>query len=100
MITTYKKFTSRRINGETAALHIHNDVLTAVDKHQSFILLPLDIFAAFDTINHLLLFYSRLKCRFGICGKALDLFSSYLFGRRQFVKGNDLSSSIPFMFHL
>ena len=67
-------------------------ILIAVDKHQSVILFLLVISAAFDTINHDLLL-SRLKCCFGICGKALDWFSSYLSGRRQFVKVNDMSST-------
>ena len=66
--------------------------MTAVDKNQSVILLLLDISAAFDTINHDFLL-SRLRRRFGICGKALDLFSSYLSGRCQFVKVNDMSST-------
>ena len=62
------------------------------DRNQSLILLLLDISAAFDTINHDFL-VSRLRRRFGICGKALDWFSSYLSGRRQFVRVNDMSST-------
>ena len=42
----------RRHSAETALIRIHNDILRAVDKHQSVILLLLDISAAFDTINH------------------------------------------------
>ena len=42
------------INGDI--IRIHNDILTAVDKHQSVILLLLDISSAFDTIN--MIFYS------------------------------------------
>ena len=34
-----------------------------------------------------------MRRRFGICGRALDWFSSYLSGRRQFVKVNDMSST-------
>ena len=80
----YQSAYKRRHSAESALIRIHNDILTAVDKHQSVILLLLDISAAFDTINHDFLL-SRLACRFGICGKALDWFSSYLSGRRQFV---------------
>ena len=65
----------------------------AIDNHQSVILILLDISAAFDTLDHRLLL-SRLKHRFGIVGKALAWFSSYLSGRGQFVKvGNSVSSS-------
>ena len=60
--------------------------------NQSVILLLLDISAAFDTINHDFLL-SRLKSCFGICDKALDWFSMYLSGRRQFFKVNDMSST-------
>ena len=88
----YQSAYKRKHSAETALIRIHNDILTAIDIHQSVILLLLDISAAFDTINHDLSL-SRLKCRFGICGKALDWFSSYLSGRRQFVKVNDTSST-------
>ena len=58
--------------------------MTAVDKHESVILLLLDISAAFDTINHK---FVTLQI------EALFWFLSYLSGRRQFVKVNDMSST-------
>jgi hypothetical protein len=44
----------------------------------------LDISAAFDTVDHMLLI-ARLSNRFGIKGQALKWFESYLHDRKQFV---------------
>ena len=52
----------------------------------------LDLSAAFDTIDHTILL-RRLGNWFGVSGKALDWFKSYLTGRSQRIKlGNGLSS--------
>ena len=52
----------------------------------------LDLSAAFDTIDHTILL-RRLGNWFGVSGKALDWFKSYLTGRSQRIKlGNCLSS--------
>ena len=69
---------------ETALLRVHNDILLALDNHQSVILLLLDLSAAFDTVDHTILL-NRLSTRFGILGAALSWFSSYLSNRYQFV---------------
>ena len=69
---------------ETALLRVHNDILLALDNHQSVILLLLDLLAAFDTVDHKILL-NRLSTRFGITGAALSWFSSYLSNRYQFV---------------
>ena len=65
---------------ETALLRVQNDLLRAVDTHGGAILVLLDLSAAFDTIDH-----HRLESSFGIQGKALDWFHSYLTGRTQTV---------------
>ena len=80
----YQSVYKRRHSAEIALIHIHNDILTAVDKHQSVILLLLDISAAFDTINHK---FVALQI------EASFRFLSYLSGQRQFVKVNDMSST-------
>ena len=59
-------------------------ILRAVDDNKSVILLLLDLSAAFDTVDHLILL-SRLSHRFGIKGNALAWFDSYLKSRKQFV---------------
>ena len=77
---------------ETALLTITNDILLSLDSRDNMFLSLLDLSAAFDTVNHSLLF-SRLKNSFGITGPALQWFHSYLPGRSQFVEINDTKSS-------
>ena len=58
-------------------LHIHNDMLSAIDKKQVSALILLDMSAAFDTVDHHILL-SRLSSNFGITSSALSLLTSYL----------------------
>ena len=37
---------------ETALLRVHNDITSAVDKGNGVILVPLDLSAVFDTVDH------------------------------------------------
>ena len=86
--SAYTKFHST----ETALLKIHNDILSSMDDGRVTALTLLDLSAAFDTIDHTILL-SRLGNWFGVSGKALDCFKSYLTGRSQRIKlGNCLSS--------
>ena len=61
---------------------VQNAILSALDAGSSAILLMLDLFAAFDTIDHDIL-QSRLCNIYGITGNALDWFRSYLTRRIQ-----------------
>ena len=70
---------------ETALLRVKNDLLRAVDTHGGAILVLLDLSAAFDTIDHQRLLHT-LESSFGIKGKVLDWFQSYLTGRTQTVQ--------------
>ena len=55
----------------------------------------MDLSAAFDIVRHDILL-NRLKSRFGVDGKALEWFASYLEDRTQRVTVNDgLSSAFP-----
>ena len=40
---------------ETALLRVHDDIMRAIDEHQSVVLLLLDLSAAFDTVDHAIL---------------------------------------------
>ena len=64
-------------NTETALLKGHNDILNATDHHRTVALLLLDSSAAFDTFDHQSLLHP-LRIRFGIIGKVLAWFTSYL----------------------
>ena len=70
---------------ETALLRVQNDLLRAVDTHGGAILVLLDLSAVFDTIDHQRLLHT-LESSFGIKGKVLDWFQSYLTGRTQTVQ--------------
>ena len=76
---------------ETALLKIHNDVMIALDEGNEIILLLLDLSSAFDTVDHTVLL-KRLECSFGISGKVLSWFSSYLDHRQQSVTIGDSQS--------
>ena len=71
--STRRKFYST----ETALLQIHNDILASNDAGKVTALTLLDLSAAFDTIDHIILL-RRLDDWFGVTGKALDWFKSYL----------------------
>ena len=65
---------------ETATLAIYNDLLCISDSKSKVILLMLDLSAAIDTVSHDLLL-QKLHKKFGIAGKPLKWFESYLDGR-------------------
>ena len=66
---------------ETALVKIHNDLLTdADDNNHHSLLVCLDLSAAFDTVNHDLLF-NVLREAYGLCGKVIDWIVSYLSSR-------------------
>ena len=92
--SAYRKFHST----EYALLKIHNDILSSVDDGKVTALTLLDLYAAFDTIDHTILL-RRLGNRFGMSRKALDWFKSYLTGIGQRIKlGNCLSSKSDLSF--
>ena len=69
-------------SAETALLKVVNDILLNVDKQRVTLLLLLDLSAAFDTVDYGTLL-QRLEDSFGIQGKVLSWFQSYLSGRSQ-----------------
>ena len=86
--SAYRKFHST----ETALLKIHSGILASMDAGRVTALTLLDLSAAFDTIDHTILL-SRLHDWFGVTGKALSWFESYLAGRCQRIKIGDCLSS-------
>ena len=77
---------------ETARLDVINCLLGTVDGGQVSVLTLLDLSAAFDTLDRSILL-TRLHDMFGITGKALECFSSYMFDRVQAVSVNGRASS-------
>ena len=83
----YKKFHST----ETLLLSVVNDVLIGFDKNSGTILILLDLSGAFDTVDIDKLL-SMLDHELGIRGTALKWFKSFLVGRKQRVRLNNILS--------
>ena len=79
---------------ETALLKVMNDILLNMNNQCVTLLILLDLSAAFDTVNHDTM-QRGLEYSFGIQGKALSWFASYLSGRTQRIMINE-SLSKPF----
>ena len=79
---------------ETALLKGMNDILLNMNNQCVTLPILLDLSAAFDTVNHDTML-RRLEYSFGIQGKALSWFASYLSGRTQRIMINE-SLSKPF----
>ena len=97
--TTSVKFASSHIgknhNTETLLLSVTDSLLCKADNRFVLLLTLLDQSAAFDTIDHTILF-NRLSYFFGINGIEFKWFISYLSNRTQSVSVGDLtSSSLP-----
>ena len=70
---------------ETALLKIQNDIATSMDKGGAVGLILLDLSAAFDTIDHSILF-NCLQHWYGSDGVVLKWVQSYLNSRKQRIK--------------
>ena len=81
---------------EKALLKVTNDILLNMNDQRVTLLLLLDLSAAFDTVDHDTLLH-RLQFTFGINGKVLSWFSSYLSGRSQQIAINE---TLPAEFEL
>ena len=92
--SAYKAFHST----ETAILKIQDDILNAVDKNEIVVLILLDLSAAFDLIDHDILF-ERMKSILGITGTVRDWFKSYLNGRSQRIKIGNIKSAIHWLLY-
>lgn len=87
----YNLLTRKLHSTETALLRVHDDILRTVDRVCTVVILLLDLSAAFDTVDHGILLHRR-NTRFGIKGKVLAWFKSYLTDRSQFVSINGSNS--------
>ena len=67
---------------ETALLKVQNNILMNLNTQRITLLVLLDLSAAFDTVDHGVLF-NPLSTSFGVRGSALQWFTSYLLNRSQ-----------------
>ena len=77
---------------EYAILDIYEKLLHNLDKGLNSCAIFLDLAKAFDSVDHEILL--RKLTKYGIRGKALELFKSYLTKRTQFVKVGTVTSSL------
>ena len=82
LLPVYRSAYRPHHSAETALLKVVNDILLNMDKQRVTLLLLLDLSAAFDTVDYGTLL-QRLEDSFGIQGKVLSWFQSYLSGRSQ-----------------
>ena len=76
---------------KTALLRVYNDVMLCIDQGKGCNLALLDLSAAFDTVDHAVLF-NLLGHSPGISETALSLLKSYLQGRSQCVQIDGITS--------
>ena len=95
--SAYRRFHST----ESALLNIQDDLFLNMSEGSTTALTLLHLSAAFDTIDHSILFHRLYEC-YGINGLALSWFKSYLSDRTQSVKVGsvlphpmDLKFSVP-----
>ena len=72
-------------------------MIATVDKGHIGVLALLDLSAAFDTVNHVILM-ETLRRRFGVGGDALGWLADYLNGRRQFVRVASSETDMPLQY--
>ena len=77
---------------ETCVLKVFSDILLALDSGNLAMLTMLDLSAAFDSVDHDTLL-QRLRKSYGLQGRVLDWFTSYLSGRVQHVRLSATSST-------
>ena len=74
-------------------LRVHSDIGSAIDKGKGVFLTLLDLYAAFDTVDHEILL-SFLKDHVGLDGPVLRLFESYLSNRTQCASAKGVLSEL------
>ena len=77
---------------EYAALELIDRIITQLDKDEIPINIYLDLSKAFDTIDHIILI-DKLKY-YGVHGTNLNLFSSYLENRKQYMEIDNIKSNM------
>jgi len=78
---------------ETSLIHLLNSIYHAADNRLATLLLSLDLSAAFDTTDHVILL-NRLTFSFGIVGSSHNWLKSYPSNRSFSVTSGSTSSSI------
>ena len=98
-LSNVNQSTYRRLHStESALLKIQNDIAALMDSGKAVTVTLLNLSAAFDTVDHDILFNS-LRDLFGVDGTVLRWIKSYLANRKQKVKQDNYFSdafSLPY----
>jgi len=81
---------------ETAILKFLSEILLAIDAGNLSAVVLLDLSAAFDTVDHIILL-RRLEHTYQLGGVAFEWFRSYLVGRHQLVRTSSSSLAPAFI---
>ena len=76
---------------ELAALELADHLYTSMDKGDIALSIFIDLSKAFDCLNHQILL--KKLCYYGFSNQALNLMTSYLSNRKQFVEVSGISSN-------
>jgi len=88
----------RNHSTETALMKIVSDILNAADVRKVTLLGLLDLSAAFDTVDHVILLRG-LEVSFGLNGSVLEWFRSFLAKRSQAVTFHGITSDYTPLLH-
>ena len=80
LLPTHQSAYRRHHSTETAVTKVYSDILGAADDGKLFLLILLDLSAAFDLVDHSILL-KRLKSTYGFDGLTLEWFKNYLSDR-------------------
>ena len=82
----------KKSSTELASLELIDRLLNQLNNHSIPINFYIDLSKAFDSLRHDILF--EKLAYYGVKNKALDLLKSYLSNRKQYVKLNDITSTV------
>jgi len=98
LLPSFQSAYRRKHSTETAMIRVWSDFLMAADRRQVTLLGLLDLSAAFDCVDHLILL-ERLRSAVGFTGVVLDWIESFLTDRTQQITYNgQLSRTQPVLF--
>lgn len=98
LLPSYQSAYRPKYSTETALMKLHCHMLASMENRKITAFIGLDLSAAFDTVDHGILL-NTLRNRYGVEGKALEWFASYLSERsfHTLVEGaSSLDKSIDF----
>jgi len=88
----------RNHSTETALMKVVSEILNAADIRKVTLLGLLDLSAAFDTVDHVILL-RRLEVSFDLGGSVLEWFRSFLTNRSQAVTFHGVTSDYTSLLH-